>query len=220
MRISVIITGSTGMVGEGVLHECLFHPDIEKILVINRRPCGISNPKLNEIIHDDFFDLTPIENQLVGYNVCFYCLGTTSLKVKESEYYNITFTLTIDIAQRLARLNPEMIFCYISGAGADNPEKAKFMRTRVKGNTENYLIKLPFKKVYCFRPGLLNPTKGLQHVHKVYYVFKPFYPLVRLILPGFVLTLKELGLAMINAGTKGYKKQILEVRDIVKLSRI
>lgn len=220
MRINVIITGSTGMVGEGVLHECLFHPDIEKILVINRRPCGISSPKLNEIIHEDFFDLGPIEKQLVGYNACFYCLGTTSLKTKESEYYNTTFTLTISIAQILSILNQDMIFCYLSGAGADSTEKGRFMITRVKGKTENYLLNLPFKKVYCFRPGLLNPMKGLKHVHKVYYVFKPFYPLFRLILPGFVLTLKELGLAMINAGTKGYEKQILEVRDIVKLSRI
>ena len=219
MKINIIITGSTGMVGEGVLHECLSHPDIEKILVINRRTCGISNPKLTEVIHDNFFDLTPIENQLIGYDGCFYCLGVTSLMVKEPEYYHITYTLTIDIAKRLSRLNPQMTFCYISGAGADSPEKAKFMQARVKGKTENDLMKLPFKRVYSFRPGLLQPTKGLKNVHKFYYVYRLFYPIFRLVVPKFVSTLKELSLAMINSATKGYEKQILEVQDIVKLSK-
>lgn len=207
------------MVGEGVLHECLLHPDVEKILLINRRPCGISNPKLSEIIHDNFFDLSHIENQLIGYDACFYCLGVTSLRMKEPAYYYITYTLTLDIAQRLARLNPNMIFCYISGAGTNTPEKAKFMWARVKGKTEQDLMKLLFKKVYLFRPGLIKPTKGLNNVHKYYYVFSLFYPLFRLTMPKFVSTLKELGLSMIISATKGYEKQILEVPDIVKLSK-
>jgi hypothetical protein len=219
MKLNVIITGSTGMVGEGVLHECLLHPDVEKILLINRRPCRISNPKLSEIIHDNFFDLSHIENQLIGYNACFYCLGVTSLRMKEPAYYYITYTLTLDIAQRLARLNPNMIFCYISGAGTNTPEKAKFMWARVKGKTEQDLMKLSFKKVYLFRPGLIKPTKGLNNVHKYYYVFNLFYPLFRLTMPKFVSTLKELGLSMIISATKGYEKQILEVPDIVKLSK-
>jgi hypothetical protein len=219
MKINVIITGSTGMVGEGVLHECLLHPDIKKILVINRRPCGISNPKLSEIIHDNFFDLLHIENQLIGYDACFYCLGVTSLRMKEPAYSYITYTLTLDIAQRLARLNPNMIFCYISGAGTKSPEKAKFMWARVKGKTEQDLMKLSFKKVYLFRPGLIKPTKGLNNVHKYYYIFSLFYPFFRLTMPKFVSTLKELGLSMINSATKGYEKQILEVQDIVKLSK-
>ena len=207
------------MVGEGVLHECLLHPDVEKILLINRRPCGISNPKLSEIIHDNFFDLSHIENKLVGYDTCFYCLGVTSLRMKEPAYYYITYTLTLDIAQRLAKLNPNMIFCYISGAGTNTPEKAKFMWARVKGKTEQDLMKLSFKKVYLFRPGLIKPTKGLNNVHKYYYVFSLFYPLSRLTMPKFVSTLKELGLSMIISATKGYEKQILEVPDIVKLSK-
>lgn len=207
------------MVGEGVLHECLLHPDVEKILLINRKSCGISNPKLSEIIHDNFFDLSHIENQLIGYDACFYCLGVTSLIMKESAYYYITYTLTLDVAQRLARLNPNMIFCYISGAGTNTPEKAKFMWARVKGKTEQDLMKLSFKKVYLFRPGLIKPTKGLNNVHKYYYVFSLFYPLFRLTMPKFVSTLKELGLSMIISATKGYEKQILEVPDIVKLSK-
>jgi hypothetical protein len=207
------------MVGEGVLHECLLHPDVEKILLVNRRPCGISNPKLSEIIHDNFFDLSHIENKLIGYDACFYCLGVTSLRMKEPAYYYITYTLTLDIAQRLARLNPNMIFCYISGAGTNTPEKAKFMWARVKSKTEQDLMKLSFKKVYLFRPGLIKPTKGLNNVHKYYYVFSLFYPLFRLTMPKFVSTLKELGLSMIISATKGYEKQILEVPDIVKLSK-
>jgi hypothetical protein len=220
MKIKVIIFGSTGMVGEGVLHECLLHSDVEKVLVINRRPCHVSNPKLTELIQNDFFELTTIENLLVGYNACFYCLGSTSLKMKKSEYYNITYNLTLSIAQRFSRLNPDMIFCYLSGAGADNPEKAKFMQTRVKGKIESDLLKLVFKKVYCFRPGLLKPTRGLKNAHNIYYIFTPFYPIFRRILPNFVLTLQELGIAMINSVTKGYEKQILEVRDIVNLSKL
>ena len=219
MKINVIITGSTGMVGEGVLHECLLHPDVEKILLINRRPCGISNPKLSEIIHNNFFNLSNIENKLIGYDTCFYCLGVTSLRMKEPAYYYITYTLTLDIAQRLARLNPNMIFCYISGAGTNTPEKAKFMWAKVKGKTEQDLMKLSFKKVYLFRPGLIRPTKGLNNVHKYYYVFNLFYPIFRLTMPKFVSTLKELSLSMIISATTGYEKQILEVPDIVKLSK-
>lgn len=207
------------MVGEGVLHECLSHPDIEKILVINRRPCGISNSKLIEIIHGDFFNLSSIEYQLNGYDACFYCLGSTSPFIKETEYYHVTYTLTLSVARVLAKLNPDMTFCYISGAGADRPDKAKFMQTRVKGKTEIDLIKLPFKRVYSFRPGLMQPGKGLKNTHNVYYVFRLFYPVLRLVLPKFVSSLKELGLAMINSVVKGYEKQILEVKDIVILSK-
>jgi len=220
MKLNVIITGATGMVGEGVLHECLLHPDVEKILVINRRPCRVSNPKLSEIIHDNFFDFSPVESNLDGYNACFFCLGVTSMNKKQPEYFSLTYTLTMDIAQRLSRLNPEMTFCYISGAGTDSTEKGKSMWARVKGKTENDLMKLPFKKVYNFRPGFLQPTKGQKNVHKYYYVFAFLYPFLRLTLPQYVSTLKELGLAMINSVTKGYEKQVLEVPDIIKLSKL
>ena len=219
MKLNVIITGTTGMVGEGVLHECLRHPDVEKILVINRRPCGISSPKLFEIIHNDFFDFSPIESSLIGFNACFFCAGVTSINKSESEYYSLTYTLTMGIAQRLAKFNPEMIFCYISGAGTDSTEKGKSMWARIKGKTENDLMKLPFRRVYAFRPGFLQPTKGLKNVHKYYPIFGLLFPLFRLTLSKYVSTLKELGLAMINAAIIGYEKQVLEVPDIVKLSR-
>jgi len=218
MKINAIITGTTGMVGEGVLHECLLHPDVEKVLVINRRPCGVSHPKLTEIIHENFFDLSPVEDRLSGYNACFYCLGITSVSTKESGYYKMTYTLTLYIAERLAALNPGMTFCYVSGAGTDGTEKGKLMWTRIKGKTENDLMKLNFKQVYTFRPGLLQPTKGLKNAHKAYALVKPFYPLLRKLFPSFISTLKELGIAMINSVKKGYESQVLEVRDIVCLA--
>lgn len=219
MKIKVIITGSTGMVGEGVLHVCLADPRIEKILVLNRKSCGISDPKLIEIIHDNFFDLSSIESDLSGYDACFYCLGVTSLTIKEPEYYQITYTLTLSIAQILSRLNPWMTFCYISGAGVGDPEKAKFMQARVKGKTEKDLFKLTFKNTYSFRPGLIKPMKGLKHTHTIYYLFNPLYEVFRLILPGFVSTLEELGQAMINSVLKGSERQILEVKDIIRISK-
>jgi uncharacterized protein YbjT (DUF2867 family) len=220
MKLKVIITGATGMVGEGVLHECILHPDVEKILVINRKPCGVSDPKLTEIIHNSFYDISPIEGSLSGYNACFFCLGVTSINKKEPEYFSVTYTLTMNIAQIFSRLNPEMTFCYISGAGTDSTEKGKLMWARVKGKTENDLMKLPFKKVFAFRPGFILPTKGLKNVHKYYSVFNVLYPIFKVLLPKYVSTLRELGVAMINSATKGYEKQILEVPDIIKLSKL
>lgn len=219
MSIKVIITGSTGMVGNGILRICLDHPDIKEVLVINRRPVEITNPKLKEIIHQDFFDLSPVENQLSGYDACFYCLGTTSLSIKEPKYYKITHDLTLSVANKLAAVNPGMAFCYVSGFGADIPGKAKFMQARVKGITERDLFKTSFRKVYAFRPGLLRPVKGQKYVHGVYYLFNPFYRIFRFLLPGFVLSLEELALSMIISVTTNYKGQILEVKDIVSLAK-
>jgi len=217
--VKVIITGSTGMVGEGVLHECLNHNDIEKILVINRKTCGVKNSKLTEVIHDNFFDLSGMEETLKGYNACFFCLGVTSIKKKEEEYFRLTYTLTTYIAGILLKFNPEMTFCYISGTGTDSTEKGKIMWARIKGKTENDLLKMKFKKVYNFRPGYLHPTKGLRYSHTYYKWIGFLYPVLRFIFPKYISTLKELGLAMINSVTKGYDKQILEVKDIIELSK-
>ena len=147
MKIKAIITGTTGMVGEGVLAECLTHPDVEKILVINRRTCGVTHPKLTEILHSDFFNLAPVADRLKGYNACFFCLGVSSVGMSEEDYYARTYTLTMNFAELVARQNPEMTFCYISGAGTDSTEKGRINWARVKGKTENDLMKLPFKKV-------------------------------------------------------------------------
>jgi len=207
------------MVGEGVLYECLNHPDVEKVLVINRKTCGVSHLKLSEIIHDNFFDLSEITENLGGYNACFFCLGVTSIKKKEEEYYRLTNTLTIYIAGLLLNLNNDMTFCYISGTGTDSSEKGKSMWARIKGKTENDLMKMKFKKVYNFRPGYLHPGKGLRYSHTYYKRIGFLYPLLRLVFPNYISTLKELGQAMINSITKGYEKQILEVKDIIELSK-
>ncbi len=216
MKIKAIITGTTGMVGEGVLHECLNHPDVESVLIINRRTINTNHPKLKEIIHDNFYDFSEIEDQLSGYSACFFCLGTTSVGKSEEEYNRITYLLTKALADTLAKLNPDMVFCYVSGVGTDTTEKGKVMWARVKGKTENYLLHLGFKKAYMFRPGIILPTKGLKNTLTLYKVFAPLIPLVKLLFPKYVCTLKEIGIAMINAATKGYVKEVLEVGDIVK----
>jgi hypothetical protein len=219
MKIKAIITGATGMVGEGVLHECLQHPDVEAVLIINRKPAGVQHPKLTEIVHKDFFNIEPIAPQLTGYNACYFCLGTTSLGKKEPEYFKATYTLTMQVAGVLAGQNPDMQFCYISGAGTDSTEQGRLMWARVKGKTENDLMKLPFKKVYLFRPGFLKPTPGLQHALGFYKFVTWLYPVVKFFAPNIGNTLKELGLAMINAVKNGYTKNIIEVSDIKKLSK-
>jgi hypothetical protein len=218
-KIKAIITGVTGMVGEGVLHECLLHPDVEAVLVINRKPCGVIHPKLKEIIHQDFFDISPIEDQLSGYNACFFCLGVSSIGMKEPEYYKLTYTLTLNFAQPLSKLNPDMTFCYVSGGGTDSSEKGRSMWARVKGKTENDLMKLPFKQVFAFRPGYMHPTKGLKNVNPYYKYISWMYPFLRVVFPGGISTLAELGQAMINVVRFGYDKQILEVKDIVALAK-
>ncbi len=219
MKINPIITGSTGMVGEGVLHECLQHPDVEEALVINRKSCNVSHPKLKEILHDNFFDFSAIEPQLKNYSACFFCLGVSSVGMKEKEYHHLTYDLTMHVAQTLSKLNSGRAFCYISGGGTDRTEKGRLMWARVKGKTENDLIKLPFKKAYMFRPGYIHPTKGLKNTLKGYRFIAWTYPALRAFFPKYVCTLRELALAMINSATKGYHQSILEVKDIVTLAK-
>ncbi|OAB35185.1 NAD-dependent epimerase/dehydratase family protein [Paenibacillus macquariensis] len=219
MKIRAIITGVTGMVGEGVLHECLQHPDVEQVLVINRKPCGFSHPKLTEIIHKDFFDLSAIKSQLSNYNACYFCLGVSSGGLKEEEYSRLSFDLTVHMAEMLAGLNPDMVFCYVSGMGTDSTELGKRMWARVKGKTENHLMQLPFKKAYMFRPAYINPIKGLKNTHKSYYAFMWLFPILRRLFPNVTVSLKELGIAMIHTVTKGYDQSILESKDIKKLAK-
>ncbi|MFL5754000.1 MAG: NAD-dependent epimerase/dehydratase family protein [Bacteroidia bacterium] len=220
MKIKAIVTGATGMVGEGVLHECLLHPDVDEVLVINRKPCGVTHPKLAETIHADFFNLDPLREQLKGYNACFFCLGVSSVGLKEEEFYKKTYVLTLHAAKVMSEENSEMTFCYISGAGTDSTEKGRAMWARVKGKTENDLMKLPFKKVYNFRPGMLHPTKGLKNTLSYYTWFGWLYYILRVVAPKYVSTLKELGLAMINAVRLGYPGSVLEVKDIVALAKL
>lgn len=219
MKIRAIITGVTGMVGEGVLIECLQHKDVEQVLVLGRKSCDITHPKLKEIVHANLYDLSPIENQLSNYNACYFCLGTTSIGKKEDEYAKITYTLTMHVATTLSKLNSDMTFCYVSGSATDSTEKEKQMWARVKGKTENDLIKLPFKQVLNFRPGFMKPTAGQKNTLSFYKYVNWLYPALRFAFPNFVTSLKEVGLAMINATLYGYEKKIIEVKDIVALSK-
>jgi len=217
MKVKLVVTGATGMVGEGVLHECLLSDDVAEVLVVNRKPCGIQHPKLKEIVHKNFYDLAPIQDQLKGYDGCLFCLGTTSVGKGETEFTKITYTLTMHFAQTLVAQNSNMVFCYISGAGTNVNGRA--MWARVKGKTENDLAALPFRAVYNFRPGMLRPTKGMKNTLSYYKYITWIYPVLRAAVPRFVSTLAELGQAMIKAVTKGYEKQVLEVKDIVALAR-
>lgn len=206
------------MVGEGVLLECLKHSGIDQVLVINRRPGGVSHAKLREIIHTDFFDLKPIEQQLTGLNACFFCLGVSSVGMSKEEYRHITYDLTLNVAQLLAKLNPATIFCYVTGASTDSSEQGSVAWARVKGATENALLRL-FKRAYMFRPGFMKATQGQKNVKSYYKFIAWLYPIGRSVYPAGFCTLEEVGLAMIKAAINGYPKQILEVKDIVALAR-
>lgn len=218
-KINVIITGATGMVGEGVLHETLLDSNVESVLVINRKPCGVSHPKLKEIIHSDFFDLSSIEQQLQGYNACFFCLGTTSVGVDEETYYKMTYTLTLNFATTLSKLNSDMCFCYVSGAGTNSSEKGGSNWSRVKGKTENDLMKLPFSKVFAFRPGFIKPTEGLKNTLSFYKYINWLFPIGRTIAPAMFCTLSEIGRAMIHCVNSTESRKILEGKDIIAFAK-
>lgn len=206
------------MVGEGVLLECLTHPDVEQVLVINRKPGGVSHPKLKEIIYNDFFNLGPIEQQLAGYTACFFCLGVSSVGMGDEEYKHLTYDLTLNVAKTLANLNPDMTFTYVSGAGTDSTETGRLAWARVKGATENALLQL-FKNAYMFRPGFLKAVPGQKNVKSYYRYLAWLYPIGRALYPAGFSTLEELGLAMIKTVTVGYEKRILEVKDFVALAK-
>jgi nucleoside-diphosphate-sugar epimerase len=215
--MKAIITGATGMVGEGVLLECLSNRAVEQVLVINRRPGGVSHPKLHEIIHGDFFNLAPIEAQLAGFDACFFCLGVSSVGMSQADYKHITYDLTLNVAQLLAKLNPAMTFCYVTGAGTDSSEQGRTAWARVKGATENALLRL-FKEAYMFRPGFMRPTPGQKNVKTSFKFILWLYPIGRKLYPAGFLTLQEVAVAMIKVAGNGCPKHILEVKDIAALA--
>ena len=217
MKIRAIITGASGMVGEGVLHECLQSNDVEEVLVIGRRSCDYTHLKLQEIVHKNLYDLSSIEEQLKGYNACYFCLGMSSVGVKEAEFAKVTYDMTMHFATTLSKLNPDMTFCYVSGSGTN--ENGKLMWQRVKGKTESDLTELPFKQVFNFRPGIMKPTKGLKNTLPLYKWMGWLMWIIKTISPKSVLTLKQVGDAMINVTLKGYEKNILEIKDISTLSK-
>jgi len=202
------------MVGEGVMHECLSQPEIEKVGVVVRKSCGVTHDKLVEILLPDFFQPETVAAQLSGYDACFFCLGVSSIGMKEAEYTSLTHTLTTGFAKTFLNQNPDAVFIYVSGSGTDSSEKGKSMWARVKGRTENDLIKMSFHAAFMFRPGYIHPAKGMQFTQPMYRYVAWAYPFWRTFFPGFVSTMKELATAMIFVTLKGYNKNILEVKDI------
>lgn len=208
------------MVGEGVLMECLSDARVAEVLIINRKPSGFTHAKLKEIIHADFFDLSAIEAQLTGYDACYFCLGVSSIGLDAATYYKLTYELTLNFAQTLSRLNPGMIFTYVSGSGTDRTEQGKLRWARVKGKTENDLAKLPFKAEYNFRPGGLIASKGAKNIPGWYTWLAWLVKVVGVFAPNGVSTLKQLGQAMLQVTFAGFDKQDVEVKDIKQLSTL
>ncbi|HEX4512950.1 MAG TPA: NAD-dependent epimerase/dehydratase family protein [Polyangiaceae bacterium] len=216
-KFRVIITGVTGMVGEGVLLECLESPEVEHVLVLGRRPYGVTHAKLEECIVKDFGDLSAVEDRLRGYDACFNCAGVSSAGMSEAEYTRVAYDMVMSFAETLARLDPNMIFIHVTGASTDSTEKGRVMWARVKGRAENALTRVGFAEVYNFRPGLMKPSPGQKSIKTLYRVGFVLMPIARLFFP--MLTLHQVGRAMIHAVTKGHDKHVLEVADIASLAR-
>jgi uncharacterized protein YbjT (DUF2867 family) len=214
----VLIFGATGMIGQGVLRECLLTPDVELVQTVGRASTGVQNAKLREVIQADLFDISTYEGELRGFDACFFCLGVASTGMTEQAYTRLTFELTTTIAQTLSRLNPAMTFVYVSGSGTDSSEKGRMMWVRVKGRTENALLRMPFRAAYMFRPGFIVPLHGIQSRTRMYRVFysalKPILPVLHRVFPKSVLTTEELGRAMLIAARQAAAKRVLETSDL------
>ena len=221
--MNILIFGATGMVGQGVLRECLLDTEVDRVLTLGRAPTGAQHSKLTEIVRKDLFNYAEIENQLTGFDACYFCLGVSSSGMNEADYTRITHDIAVAAAQTLARLNPQMTFIFVSGAGADSTERGRVMWARVKGKTENALHRLPFKAVYVFRPGIIQPLHGIQSKtagYRIFYTFaKPLLPIARRLFPNHVLSTEQIGRAMLAATKRGAPKPILNASDIRAISQ-
>lgn len=219
--MKVILFGATGMVGQGVLRECLLAGDVERVLAVGRASTGHQNAKLQEIVQSDLFDLSPVESRLSGFDACFFCLGVSAAGMSEQDYRRVTYELTISVAKTLVRLNPAMTFVYVSGTGTDSSESSRMMWARVKGKTENDLLKMPFRAAYMFRPGYIQPLHGIRTKTKwygaLYAAMAPLYPILKRLLPNYVTTTECVGRAMLNVARHGAPKRFLENQDINEL---
>lgn len=219
----VLLFGATGMVGQGVLRECLNDPGVAAVATVGRSSTGVSHPKLTEVVREDLFDLSPVEEQLTGFDACFYCLGVSAAGMSEAEYARLTYDLTLAVAGTLARRNPAMTFVYVSGLGTDETEKGSVMWARVKGRTENALARLPFRAVYLFRPGVIQPVHGARSrtpsYRVLYALMGPVLPLARKLFPGKVATTETIGRAMLAVVRHGAPKAVLGSEEIEALAR-
>ena len=209
------------MVGQGILRECLLDPDVQLVLSVVRTTSGQQHEKLHELLHSNFFDYSEIESQLTGFDACFFSLGVSSAGMDEAKYTHLTYDLTLSAATTLARLNPQMTFLYVSGAGTDSTERGRSMWARIKGKTENDILKLSFRAAYMFRPGFIQPLHGIRSKTRlyqtVYTLLTPILPLLKFILPQYVTTTEQVGRAMLQVAKHGYPRPILESKDIDSL---
>jgi len=221
--VKVILLGATGMVGQGVLRECLLDPEVEIVLTIGRNASQQHHQKMREVVHTDLSDLSAIEGSLSGYDACFFCLGVSAAGMSEEAYRRVTYDLTISVATTLAKLNPKMTFIYVSGAGTDGTERGRMMWARVKGETENALLQMPFRVVYMFRPGYIQPLHGIRTKTRwyraAYALVGPFYPLWKRLFPKYVTTTECVGRAMLNVAKRGAPRSVLENQDINNICR-
>jgi len=219
--MNVLIFGATGMVGQGVLRECLIDPGVDSVVTVGRSATGLEDEKLREIVHQDLLDLSPIVSRLSGFDACFFCLGVSSAGMSEEQYSHVTYDITIAVARMLARLNPGMTFIYVSGAGTDSTESGRSMWARVKGKTENALLRLPFKAAYMFRPAGIQPLHGIKSKTRsyriLYSITRPLLPVLRALFPGSMTTTEQVGRAMIKVARQGADKSVLDSRDINSL---
>jgi uncharacterized protein YbjT (DUF2867 family) len=220
--VEVILFGATGMVGQGVLRQCLLDPSVERVLVVGRRGTGQEHEKLREIVHEDFEDFSAIEGELTGYDACFFCLGVSAAGMSEKDYTRVTYGYTMAAARVLAKQNPAMTFVYVSGTGTDSSEVGRAMWARVKGKTENALLKLPFKAAFMFRPGFIQPMHGIvsrTRLYRILYaIVGPLYPLWKLLFPSVVTTSDNVARAMLRVAARGAKRPVLENRDIEEIA--
>ena len=216
--MNVLLFGATGMVGQGALRECLLDRDVQLVQTVGRTSLGPQSPKLREIVHQDLWHYQAIAAKLSGFDACFFCLGASSGGMKEQDYDHVTYGITMAAAETLSRLNRQMTFIYVSGAGTDSSEQGRTMWARIKGKTENALLRLPFAAAYMFRPGIIQPLYGARSkttfVRVFYTLSKPLLPLLRRAFPDYVLTTQQIGRAMLAVARHGYPKQILETKDI------
>jgi len=216
--MNVLLFGATGMVGQGVLRECLLDPEVRGVLSIGRSLTGQQHSKLCELVHGDFLDFSALERDMTGFDACFFCLGVSSAGMPEERYRRVTYDITMAAARTLAKINRDMTFVYVSGMGTDGTERGSVMWARVKGKTENALMKLPFKARYMFRPGFIQPLHGIRSKTKLYRTFYtitgPVFPVIRALFPRYVTTTEQLGRAMIKVARQGAHKSVLENWDI------
>ncbi len=221
--MKVLIFGATGMVGQAALRECLQAHDVTLVQTVGRTPTGRQHPRLRELVHADMYEYAGIEADLSGFDACFFCIGVTSSSMGEKTYTKLTYDMTVNAATVLAQLNPSMVFVYVSGAGADSTEKSRTMWERVRGRTENALLKLPFRGVYIFRPGMIQPLDGIKSKTPAYRVFytltKPLLPLLRAALPAYVLSTRQVGQAMLSVVRHGAPRRVLESADIALIGK-